>query len=154
MKKIVSILIFLFLHYFCIAQSDPETDRIEAIKMAFVTKELNLNPQEAEKFWPVYNSYTNEINQARQQYPNDVVSYEDKVVSIQRKYQGQFKKVLNNNDRVNKVFTSENNYRNLLRNELQRRQQMKQMQNRPQQNRPQQNRQQQNRPPKQRPPQQ
>ena len=33
----------------------PKQEKIEELKIAFLTKELNLSPQEAEKFWPVYN---------------------------------------------------------------------------------------------------
>lgn len=35
-------------------------DRIQAEKVAFFTNELDLSPQEAEKFWPVYNAYSKE----------------------------------------------------------------------------------------------
>jgi Skp family chaperone for outer membrane proteins len=131
MKKIVFIFSFLFFHaYFCNAQPPSRTDRIEAIKMAFITREVNLTPREAQRFWPVYNSYSNEINRARQEYPNDVVAFEDRVVNIRKRYQNEFRRVLNNNDeRVNQVFTVENNYNDLLRNELQKRQQMRRSNN-------------------------
>ena len=33
----------------------PKQEKIEELKIAFITKELNLSPQEAQKFWPVYN---------------------------------------------------------------------------------------------------
>lgn len=32
-------------------------EQIKALKTAFITTELNLSPQEAEKFWPLYNVY-------------------------------------------------------------------------------------------------
>jgi hypothetical protein len=95
--------------------------------MAYITQQVNLSPDEAEKFWPVYNNYNQEMEKARQDYPNDAVNYESKVVEIRKRYQGQFKNVLNNDGRVNKIFTSENNFRDLLRNEMIRRQQMRRM---------------------------
>jgi hypothetical protein len=33
----------------------PKQEKIEELKIAFITKELNLSPEEAQKFWPVYN---------------------------------------------------------------------------------------------------
>ncbi len=36
---------------------NPNMERLKAYKIAFFTKRLNLTPQEAEKFWPVYNEY-------------------------------------------------------------------------------------------------
>jgi len=38
-----------------------EIKKIQAMEMAFITKELNLSPDEAQKFWPVFNQYRNEL---------------------------------------------------------------------------------------------
>jgi len=133
MKKVYALLVFLFFHsYFCLAQppNDNDDQRVEVIKMAYMSRELNLSPQEAQTFWPVYNNYQNEIKQARNQYPNDEVKYEQKVVEIKQRYQGNFKKVLGNNgQRLNKVYTSDRQFINMLRAEKQNRQQQKQQQN-------------------------
>jgi hypothetical protein len=127
MKKTYTLLLFLFFHsYFCAAQSPggDDNDRVEVIKMAYMTRELNLTTQEAQSFWPVYNNYVNEIKEARNQYPNDEVAFEKKVVEIKERYQGNFKKVLgNNSQRVNKVYTTDKQFNNALRNELKNRQQ-------------------------------
>ena len=32
-------------------------ERIKALKIAYITKDLNLSSTEAEKFWPVYNTF-------------------------------------------------------------------------------------------------
>jgi len=126
MKKIYALLLFLFFHsYFCHAQSSNGDDenRVEVVKMAYITRELNLTPQEAQNFWPVYNNYVNEIKQARSQYPNDEVRFEKKVVEIKEHYQNNFQKVLGNNQRTNKVYTIDRQFNNTLRNEIKNRQQ-------------------------------
>lgn len=127
MKKIYALLWFLFFHsYFCQSQPPDGDDgsRVEVVKMAYITRELNLTPQEAQNFWPVYNNYVNEIKQARAQNPNDEVAFEKRVVEIKERYQGNFKKVLgNNNQRVNKVYTTDKQFNNTLRDELKNRQQ-------------------------------
>ena len=72
MKKIYTLLLFLFFHsYFCQPSLliGDDNDRVEVVKMAYMTHELNLTTQEAQNFWPVYNNYVNEIKQARIQYP-------------------------------------------------------------------------------------
>jgi len=38
-------------------------EKLEAYRIAFFTKRLNLNPQEAERFWPVYNELQDKKNQ-------------------------------------------------------------------------------------------
>ena len=48
---------------FCIsfigfAQDEPsKKEQIKALKTAFITSELSLTSQEAEKFWPIYNAF-------------------------------------------------------------------------------------------------
>lgn len=39
------------------AQFDERHERFQNQKIAFFTEKLNLTPQEAEKFWPLYNDY-------------------------------------------------------------------------------------------------
>jgi len=129
MKKIYFLLLFLFFHsYFCQSQPPDGADRVEVIKMAYITHELNLTPQEAQNFWPVYNNYVNEIKQARNQNPNDEVAFEKKIVEIKERYQDNFKKVLGNKQRANKVYTTDKQFNNALNSELKNRQQ-KRLQN-------------------------
>jgi len=137
MKKKYFLSLFLFFHgYFCHAQQTPTENNpsnVEVVKMAYITRELNLTPEEAQNFWPVYNNYENEIKQARNQYPNDEVAFEKKVVEIKERYQKNFKKVLGgNNQRLNKVYTTDKQFNNMLRNEQKSRQQS-QKQTQPQQ---------------------
>ncbi len=131
MKKIYILTLLFFYGYICNAQQQGDDDnnqRVEVIKMAYISRELNLSTQEAQNFWPVYNNYQSEIKQARNQYPDDEIKYEQKVVEIKQRYQGNFKKVLGNDgQRVNKVFTTDKQFRDILRNEYQNR--LKQRQN-------------------------
>ena len=43
----------------------PVADRVQAQMVAYLTNELALTPQEAEKFWPVYNEYKSKEREAR-----------------------------------------------------------------------------------------
>ena len=47
-----------------IAQEDKESKRekIKALKVAFITERLELTPDEAQTFWPVYNVYDGRVN--------------------------------------------------------------------------------------------
>lgn len=40
-------------------------DEIEAQKIAFITREINLTSEEAQKFWPVYNQHQKEKQEIR-----------------------------------------------------------------------------------------
>ena len=44
---------------------DSWKDRVMSEKIAFLTVELNITPEEAQTFWPVYNKVEKELDQAR-----------------------------------------------------------------------------------------
>lgn len=43
------------------ADRKEKREKIEQLKIAYITKKLNLTTKEAEKFWPVYNTMQSEI---------------------------------------------------------------------------------------------
>lgn len=54
MKKLV--LILLLITFGMQAQRD-RSEKIKAIKIAYITEQLDLSSSEAEKFWPIYNDH-------------------------------------------------------------------------------------------------
>lgn len=45
--------------------SGEQREKVEAMKIAFITKRLDLSTDEAQKFWPVYNQMTKELQVIR-----------------------------------------------------------------------------------------
>ena len=119
MKKIGFTISFLLLHvYFCAAQEkDNEQGSVENVKREYMSRELGLSPDEARKFWPMYNNYFNEVKMARKQFGNDEVAMDEKMVEIRKKYKNNFRSILSSDNRVNKVFVSEKNFRELVKKE-------------------------------------
>jgi len=85
--------------------------RLHAQMVAYLTNELSLTPQEAEKFWPVYNEYktkereikrasipTKPIAQMNEteasNYLNTSIDAEAKEVELKRNYIREFRKIL------------------------------------------------------------
>lgn len=66
MKTIFTSLILLLFTFSGFAQ-ESRGERIKAMKTAFITQELELTSAEAEKFWPVYNKFENEIRSLKKQ---------------------------------------------------------------------------------------
>jgi Skp family chaperone for outer membrane proteins len=57
MKKIITLIVVLF-SIISIAQPNKEKiEKVKALKVAYITKELSITSAEAEKFWPIYNAY-------------------------------------------------------------------------------------------------
>lgn len=74
MKKLYLILILFACAFTAGAQNkqgDKSTqsgaDRVQALKVAFITKALDLTSEEAEKFWPIYNEYQDKRDVVRKQ---------------------------------------------------------------------------------------
>ncbi|MHC5362024.1 hypothetical protein [Myroides sp. LJL110] len=49
-----------------------KSDQIRSLKIAHLSSVLNLSTTEAEKFWPIYNTYDQKIHELRH---NDIVRY-------------------------------------------------------------------------------
>ena len=120
MKKKV-ILLFAFIinvSYICFAQSEgSKASKVEAVQIAFLTKELDLTPDEAQKFWPVFNNYRQELVQARKSNTQEIEA-DESILNIRKKYKPEFKKVLGSDQRVNKLYQADKNFKDMLRKEL------------------------------------
>ena len=46
-------------------QKDDFHKRIKALKVSFITEQLQLAPKEAEVFWPIYNAYDEKMDDLR-----------------------------------------------------------------------------------------
>lgn len=100
------------------AQGPPSTpearEEIETMKIGFLTRRLSLSADEAKVFWPVYNQYSDELRELRENHrsrmrsaKDDEVTKEDwdkladaeiqfrqQELDIIKKYHVQFKKIL------------------------------------------------------------
>lgn len=53
----------------------PRSEEIESLKIAFFTQKLNLSPEEAKVFWPIYNDMQKERNALRKERMQKMISY-------------------------------------------------------------------------------
>src|SRR5258706_14381373 len=65
MKKYFAFLISAFIPVFLFAQEPKE--KIESLKIGFLTERLKLTPDEAKVFWPVYNQFQDELEKVRKE---------------------------------------------------------------------------------------
>lgn len=94
----------------------PDKDKIEALKIGFLTDRLSLTPEEARQFWPVYNKYQDELEALRKSRRDNILNdntsletmsdadlekmvdnelaFHQSELDILKKYHPQFKKIL------------------------------------------------------------
>ncbi|MDP1727940.1 MAG: hypothetical protein Q8M15_14240 [Bacteroidota bacterium] len=119
MKKIITSWVFTLTLMLCTAVAQPGArmmENIEAMKVGFITQKLDLSPEEAQKFWPIYNKYADELEKLRIGFKgkmradlsdmesmtdaqadkalNEMLNFKMAEVDITRKYVSEFKKVL------------------------------------------------------------
>lgn len=122
MKQIITLLCLLsFLQIK--AQLLPERsagDRpnIQGLKIAFITKQLSLNSEEAQKFWPVYYDFSDKARKIRQEQKDDEIAFEEKMLAERKKFKLEMKKILVADDRVNKSLTLDRDFNNAIKKEL------------------------------------
>jgi hypothetical protein len=92
-------------------------DKVQALKIAFITQKLTLTTGEAQKFWPVYNQYDNEVQNLKKNNNGDVIERDEKLLNIRKKYKVQFEKIIGA-DRTNNLYNVEAEYRNALIKQL------------------------------------
>ena len=104
----------------------PDGGKLRAYQIAFLTQKLSLTPEEAQRFWPVFNKYQDEMRASRiaNRQANEIEK-EEKAMVIRKKYFEEFSKVLNK-EKADKVFKAEKEFRDVVRKELQERRQGRQ----------------------------
>lgn len=120
MKKLLLILsLFTLPIATLIAQPGQET--LERLKIAFITRQLNLTTDEAQKFWPVYNQYSDESKKIHQDYKGkDQLEMQQKLLDLKKKYKPDFLKAISS-EKFEKLLTVEDQWREKLKQELERR---------------------------------
>ena len=117
MKKVCFLLAFIAITDFVKAQetqngSQKKQENIEALKVAFLSKELVLTPDEAQKFWPLYDQYSKELKLLKKDN-TDVLERDEKVLNLRKNYKDQFAKILGA-QRVNDMYKAESKFHLLL----------------------------------------
>lgn len=119
-------------------QGNLSKDKIEAMKIGFMTKELELTEQQAQAFWPIYNKYEEEkkalrksifgdakkgdiviselSNEEAEKMINNYLMFKTKDLDLTKKYVEEYKKVLSTKQ-VAKLLASEEKFKKMLVNQ-------------------------------------
>jgi heterodisulfide reductase subunit B len=121
------------------AQEDAaaKQDKIKALELLYISRELDLTSQEAEKFWPVYKKYSKEVNELlaerkrkakelKGQPRTDAIAeealdkelgYERRMLEIKTSYKQEFMKILPAR-KVGNIYRSEREFRAMMIRQL------------------------------------
>lgn len=128
MKFIMITLFCVITALSCVAQEKGPARQglnLQGLKIAFITRELNLTTDEAQKFWPMYFGYFDDLKKAKNESKDDVIAFDEKALAIKKRYFSDFKKVLGTDERANKVFLVDRDFGAIIKKEIQNRQKLR-----------------------------
>jgi hypothetical protein len=113
---------------------DPlkKEQKIKALYVAYISQELKLTEEEAQRFWPVHNQFDSETRSLQTQ--SSELEKQQLILNVKKKYQERFVKILGN-DRTNDFFRKDAEFRKKLVERLHNMRQMNGGKQRPQLNR-------------------
>lgn len=91
-------------------------ERLKALYVAYVTKQLDLTPEEAQRFWPVHTQYDNDLKSVKASLSE--LDKEQARLDIKKRYQENFTKILGTN-RCERFFRLNQEFGQKLRDRLQ-----------------------------------
>lgn len=68
MKKYIYIFIILFFAFLSNAQTNAKRDKIDELRVTFITNKVKLTNQETQQFWPLYNELNDKLENLRKTY--------------------------------------------------------------------------------------
>ncbi len=149
LRKISLLLVGLTLSILSFAQPPHEGGRHEhnkerqekfkALKVEYITTQLDLTPEEAQQFWPVYNEFeeklhslektrrktlrANEGKELTNQQVDDLIQMnfntDQKILDLRKEYDVKFRKVLSI-QKVGKLYKAEKDFRHELLRKMKR----------------------------------
>ncbi len=124
MKKYILILTLLFggSSLTFAQENQPGNDlakqeRIQALYVAYVTQQLKLTPDEAQRFWPVHTQFEAELKGVNKELPE--LPKQQAYLDIKKKYQDNFIKIVGVN-RCERFFRMSDEFKRKLRERVQR----------------------------------
>lgn len=120
-------------------RQQEKNDNIESMKIAYLTTKLDLTPEEAQKFWPVYNQYNEKLQELRKKRRQDEreakknfeeltdkevelaidndLAFRQKELDLQKEYNTKFKAVLPIK-KVSRLYHAEEQFKKVLIDKL------------------------------------
>jgi hypothetical protein len=105
------------------AQQPQKVEMLESLRVAYITKQLQLSPEEAQKFWPVYNNYQQDQRKLMKEHKDKngtELELEEKLLNLRKRYRNDFTRTISE-EKFDRLMKAERNWGEMVRKEMQRR---------------------------------
>lgn len=127
-RNLILVLVLMLLSLLIQAQPNQDgknrSERIESMRVAFITQRLTLTAAEAQKFWPVYNSYRSDVKTLRRNFKqteedgtpltaDERLEYDQKKLDLKKSYKPQLEAAIGK-EKMNLLMTAEEDFKKEL----------------------------------------
>jgi hypothetical protein len=135
-RFIISLFCMLIAGGLCAQQQHTPREKVEAMRVAFITNRLDLTPEQSRQFWPVYNSYRHDLVQLRHNFfPNDEganshldadrqLEFEQRKLDLKKQYKPEMEQILGK-AKLNRLVSAEEDFKRLLMQTMRNRRQQR-----------------------------
>ncbi|MBV6646755.1 MAG: hypothetical protein KI790_14960 [Cyclobacteriaceae bacterium] len=81
MKAVVLSILTICAHWHTYGQSQETLEKIESARIGLITERLNLTPEQAEKFWPIYKEFQGRQRDIRSEFRERRKGFDPKTAS-------------------------------------------------------------------------
>ncbi len=131
-RQIITLLFILLSTTILFAQRDDHFERIQALKVSHISERVELTPEQAKAFWPIYDKYENERKELRRKHVQDYIKknpeanrreatnmvganidFQEQQLALKKKFINSLKGKISD-DQIDKVFIAEQEFRKML----------------------------------------
>lgn len=119
MKQLMLFVLFIGIgHYASAQKANDRRNEIESYKIAYLTQKMELSPEEAKVFWPIYKNWQQEQMNLRKERAQKVISYK-KIEEIESLSDNEVQSLIANELTIKqKALNIEKKYYNQLKSKL------------------------------------
>ena len=132
-NRILFPFLLMLLSLNAVAQDDPQkSERIQAVRVSFITDKIHLTPDQSAKFWPVYNQYVSELRAMRKRLKENIqknnpnltkeqaraqvdasIEYQQQIVNLKKNYKDRLLQVISP-QQLNQLYAAEQEFKTIL----------------------------------------
>lgn len=126
------LIIIVLLSFSVQATAQSDGDRVESVRVSFITDKVKLTPAQSAKFWPVYNQYTSELRSVRRNYQSSInknkpnltpeqarneidasLDYQQDIVDLKKKYKDRLLNIISP-QQLMQLYSAEQEFKKTL----------------------------------------
>ncbi len=111
---LLALVLLISLEWNAYAQQNTSSakEKIESMRVAYITNKLNLSTEEAQTLWPLYNEYQADMQKLREKNDLSDIERQEAELDIKKRYNDKFRKVIP--DKLAEFYSADKEFKKIL----------------------------------------